>query len=165
MSLRRTEPRAVPYSWWKSAPKGNTAKYLIVAHQTAGGKALRDEVERRSRLDAAAEFVLLVPATRIQHLFTWTEGESTAVARARAQEAAQLLRDSGIRLTAERVGDPDPFLAVARELREDPDYDGVVLSTFPPGISRWLRLDLPSRLERQLEIPVTHVVVEPEAAH
>lgn len=139
-------------------------KYLIVAHQTAGGTALREEVERRSRLHLGTKFVLLVPATRIQHLFTWTEGESTAVARARAQEAAQLLRESGVRLMEERVGDPDPFVAVARELREDPDYDGIILSTFPPGISRWLRLDLPSRLERQLEIPVTHVVVEPEAA-
>lgn len=135
-----------------------------MAHQTAGGTALLKEVERRSRLDPEAEFVLLVPATRIQHLFTWTEGESTAVARARAQGAAQHLRDSGVRLTAERVGDPDPFVAVARELREDPDYDGIILSTFPPGISRWLKLDLPSRLERQLQTPVTHVVVEPEAA-
>lgn len=140
-------------------------KYLIVAHQTAGGTALREEVERRSRLHDRTQFVLLVPATRIQHLFTWTEGESTAVARARAQEAAQLLRESGVRLMEERVGDPDPFVAVARELRENPDYDGIILSTFPPGISRWLRLDLPSRLERQLQLPVTHVVVEPEAAH
>lgn len=139
-------------------------KYLIVAHQTAGGTALREEVERRSRLHPAAEFALLVPATRIQHLFTWTEGESAAVARARAQEAAHLLRESGVRLKEERVGDPDPFVAVARELRENPDYDGIILSTFPPGISRWLRLDLPSRLERQLQVPVTHVVVEPEAA-
>lgn len=139
-------------------------KYLIVAHQTAGGKALREEVERRSRLHDRTQFVLLVPATRIQHLFTWTEGESAAEARTRAQEAAELLRESGVRLMEERVGDPDPFVAVTREVRENPDYDGIILSTFPPGMSRWLRLDLPSRLERQLQIPVTHVVVEPEAA-
>lgn len=137
-------------------------KHLIVAHQTAGGTALREEVRRLSRSDPTSEFVLLVPATRIQHLFTWTEGESTAVARARAREASESLRASGVAVAEARVGDPDPFLAVQTEVREHPGYDSIIVSTFPPGISRWLRLDLPTRLERHLAVPVRHVVVEPE---
>lgn len=137
-------------------------KNLIVAYQTAGGRALREQVEHLAREDPGTEFVLLVPATRIQHLFTWTDGESRAVARARADEAARLLRDSGVRVTAVRVGHADPFVAVTEELVEHPGYESIIVSTFPPGVSRWLRLDLPSRLEKQFQIPVTHVVVEPE---
>lgn len=139
-------------------------KHLIVAYQTAGGAALRERVGRLARRDPDAEFVLLVPATRIQHLFTWTEGESTAVARATAEKAAELLRDAGARLTAVRVGDPDPVVAAQQELAGHPGYDSIVVSTFPPKISRWLRLDVPTRLERQLGLPVVHVVVEPEPA-
>lgn len=139
-------------------------RHLIVAYQTAGGRALREEVERLARLDSRREFVLLVPATHIQHLFTWTDGESKAVARVRAEEAARLLRAAGIRLTDVRVGDADPYVAVAQELVARPGYDGIVVSTFPAGISRWLGVDLPRRLEKQFGLPVTHVVVEPETS-
>lgn len=140
------------------------ARCLIVAYQTAGGRALRGAVERVTREDAATEFVLLVPATLTQHLFTWTQGEARAVARARAEEAAEHLRATGVRLTEVRIGDPDPFVAVSGELAGESAYQSIIVSTFPPGISRWLRLDLPSRLEKQFDIPVTHVIVDPQEA-
>lgn len=141
------------------------SKSLIVAYQTAGGRALRERIAHLAGADLGAEFVLLVPVTRTQHLFTWTDGESRAVAQARAEEAAQLLRAAGIRLTAVHLGDPDPFVAVSDELGRQSGYDSIIVSTFPPGVSRWLRLDLPARLERQFHLPVIHVVVEPPAAH
>jgi hypothetical protein len=34
----------------------------------------------------------------------------------------------------------------------------VILSTLPPGPSRWLGMDLPHRVERRFGVPVTHVV-------
>lgn len=139
------------------------SKYLIVAYQTAGGQALRDAVQGLIQDDPEAEFSLLVPATHTQHLFTWTEGESTAVARERADLAALQLRAAGLRLSGVRVGPADPFVAVSTELADHPDYHAIIVSTFPPGISRWLRLDLPSRLEKEFEIPIIHVVVEPES--
>lgn len=138
--------------------------YLIVAYQTAGGSPLRDAIDEISRRSPGVEFRLLVPATRTQHLFTWTEGESNAVAEATAESAAQRLRSLGIPLADVIVGDPDPFLAVTNELAVRPDCEGILVSTFPPGISRWLRLDLPTRLEKRTGLPVTHVIAEPESA-
>lgn len=136
--------------------------YLIVAYQTAGGQPLRDAIGRLIEEDPEATFRLLVPATRTQHLFTWTEGEAKAVATKTANVVAQRLRDSGVRLTDIIVGNPDPFLAATTELEARPGIGGILVSTFPPGISRWLRSDLPSRLEKATGLPVTHVVVEPE---
>lgn len=140
------------------------SKYLIVAYQTAGGRSLRNSIEELASSDGEAEFVLLVPATHAGHLFVWSEGESTALAQERAEKAAVQLRESGINLTDVRVAEPDPFVAVTNELRLHPDYDTIIVSTFPAGISRWLRLDLPAKLERSLSLPVIHVIVDPEEA-
>jgi nucleotide-binding universal stress UspA family protein len=136
--------------------------FLIVAYQTAGGQSLRDVIDDVSAKNADADFRLVVPATRTQHLFTWTAGESEAVARATAEKVAEHLRSTGVRLRDVTVGDPDPVLAVADELTARPDCDAIIVSTFPPGVSRWLRSDLPTRLEKITGLPVTHVIVEPE---
>lgn len=136
--------------------------HLIVAYQTAGGGPLRDAIDDVMRQNPAAEFKLLVPATRTQHLFTWTEGESSAVAQERAEAAANRLRESGVPLSGVAVGDPDPFVAVTEELGAHPECEGIIVSTFPPGVSRWLRRDLPTRIAKETGLPVTHVVVEPE---
>jgi hypothetical protein len=59
------------------------------------------------------------------------------------------------------VGDPSPVEAIRDALR-DREFDGIILSTLPPGISRWLRQDLPSRVEKEFDLPVTHVIGEAE---
>ena len=57
-----------------------------------------------------------------------------------------------MRVTAARIGKYDPLVAVEDELR-GADYDGVVISTLPPGVSRWLRLDLPARVSDEWLAP------------
>jgi hypothetical protein len=37
-------------------------------------------------------------------------------------------------------------------------YDEVIVSTLPVKVSKWLKLDLPHRVERGTGLPVTHVV-------
>ena len=32
------------------------------------------------------------------------------------------------------------------------------MSTLPPGVSRWLGLDAVSRIKREFDLPVTHLV-------
>ena len=61
-------------------------------------------------------------------------------------------------MTAARIGNYDPLVAVQEELRGG-GYDAVVISTLPPGVSRWLRMDLPARVSRHFpRIRVFHVV-------
>ena len=57
------------------------------------------------------------------------------------------------------MGDADPRTAVEDEIRANPTYESIVVATFPPGISRWLGLDLPARIRRMApNSEVIHVV-------
>ena len=136
-------------------------RYLVVANQTLGGAHL----VRRLR-DAAARgpcsFFFLVPATPPQDHATWTEGEAEALAGERLARALIRARELGVEADG-RVGDPNPVQAIA-DAMIDERYDEIIVSTLPPGISRWLKLDLPHRVERRFDVPVTHVVGEPEPA-
>jgi hypothetical protein len=136
------------------------ARYLVVAHQTAESEELIEHLHGRAAADPSAEFVLLVPATPVGHLLAWEEGESVEVAKRRADDAAGRLRERGIRITGAIAGDPSPLLAVDDELRRRPEYDGLIVSTLAPGVSRWLGLDVISRLRARVELPVSHVVAK-----
>jgi len=140
-------------------------RYLLVAHQTADSSELRSEVAELHHADPAAEFVLLVPATSIG-LLQAVAGESRTaigVARLRARRARSLLESAGARVIAARIGSYDPSVAIEQELRGN-SYDVVVISTLPPGVSRWLRLDLPARVARRFpRIRVIHVVAHAAA--
>jgi hypothetical protein len=62
------------------------------------------------------------------------------------------------------VGDADPVQAIGDAIRGG-HVDEIILSTLPAGPSRWLRRDVPRKVERAFSLPVTHVIGEPiEAA-
>lgn len=142
------------------------AAYVLVAHQTALSEELLSAAEDLARADPAAEFVVLVPATPVGHLLVWAEGETTAVARLRAAAAQRALEARGLRVAEARTGDPDPVAALDDLLREGRrGYAGLVLSTLPPGVSRWLKLDVVSRVRRHYPtLRVVHVVGAATAA-
>ena len=66
----------------------------------------------------------------------------------------------GLEVTGE-VGVQDPIQATRDALRGR-EIDEVILSTLPPGISRWLGQDVPSKLKGSIQVPVA-VVTTPEA--
>ena len=122
------------------------ATYVLLAHQTALSEALLGGAQAFARQDPAAEFVVLVPATSVGHLLTSEEGETAAVARRRAAEAREWLEARGLRVVEARTGDQDPVQALGDLLRAGGrGYAGLVLATLPPGVSRWLKLDVVSR--------------------
>ena len=55
------------------------------------------------------------------------------------------------------VGDPRPLQAIEDTMAREP-FDEIVLSTLPPKLSRWLKLDLIHRVESTYEVPVHHVI-------
>lgn len=135
------------------------AMYLVVAHQTAASAELIETLNDLVKKEPDAEFVLLVPATPVSHLLTWTEGESEEVARNTAWEASRKLRDAGLNLRDVVIGVSDPLRAIEQEHRSrGRRYAATIVSTLPLGVSRWLKRDLPNRLRSKLGIEVVHVI-------
>jgi hypothetical protein len=135
------------------------ARYLVVAHQTADSPGLRQAVGQIARDDPGASFTLLVPATPVEHLAAWTEGESKAVAREAGERARAHFEADGARVDDVLVGDRNPVYAVEDAFNHD-SWDHVLISTLPAGRSRWLRKDVVNRLTRDLIVPVTHIAAE-----
>ncbi len=136
--------------------------FLIVANRTLTGPHLVDTAQSRSG-DGACRFHVLVPSTPSGPAYaSWTEGQAHALARRRLDHAIAALREAGLEADGE-IGDESPVLAVGDAMRKH-QFDEIIVSTLPPGLSRWLTLDLPRRLERTYHLPVTHVVAAPEPA-
>jgi hypothetical protein len=135
-------------------------RYLVVANQTLGGEPLLAEIRQLARAGPCA-FWIVVPATPPSHGRTWTEGDARATALARLEAALARFRELDVEVEG-AVGDANPILAIEDTLREHGPFHRIVLSTLPPGASRWLRLDLPHRVEALFGLPVRHVIGEPE---
>jgi hypothetical protein len=132
-------------------------RYLVVANQTLGGDHLLSLLRELSQQPSS--FHVLVPATPPRdHL--WTEGEARKTAHRRLDDALERFRSVGVEATGE-VGDERPLQAIDDVLQRE-DVDEIVLSTFPPGMSRWLRLDLPHRVTATYGLPVRHVIASRE---
>jgi hypothetical protein len=138
-------------------------RYLVIANQTLGGKHLLQKIQE-CIAGGPARFHVVVPATPSGEHLTWTEGEAQAIAQRRLDRALESFRDRGAEADGQ-VGDANPLLAIQDALRRE-EFDEIILSTLPPGASRWLKLDLLHRVERSFDVPVTHVVaeLEPEEA-
>ena len=136
-------------------------RYLVVANQTLGGEALLSQI-REAMSRGPCTFHLVVPATPAKDHLTYTEGEARALAEDRLHDGLAGLGAEGADVTGE-VGDASPMQAIADALRHE-TFDEVMLSTFPSSISRWVKLDLPQRVKRRYDLPVTHVVSQPETS-
>jgi hypothetical protein len=159
-------------------------RFLIVANQTLGGDTLVDSVRERLR-QGECEFWIVVPATRSSELVvrrspggslmpvtrpgtnpgtesgtkptsTDRQESGTTSAHRRLDQGLQRLRDAGAEVGGQ-VGDESPLKAIRACLSER-KFDEIILSTLPSGVSRWLHQDLPSRIQRKFDLPVTHIV-------
>jgi hypothetical protein len=137
-------------------------RILIVANQTAAGQHLKDLVRNRLK-EGPCSFVLLVPATPPHGTLTYTDEETTELAQRRMKEAIEGLNAAGVKEIEGQVGDGSPADAVEALMQIEnyehhQPFDEIILSTLPPGISRWLKQDLAHRFEKHYGVPVTHVI-------
>jgi hypothetical protein len=137
-------------------------RYLVVANQTLGGSHLVDAVRARLRA-GPCRFHILVPASPIHERATWVEGEAHGVAVERLRTGLERFRGLGADADGE-VGDQRPMDAIDDALRDSGPFDEIIISTLPPRSSRWLKLDLPHRVEAAYGVPVTHVIGQSEPA-
>ncbi len=121
-------------------------RYLVVGYQSLGGDALMAELASRVRNDKQARFHVIVPLMA---------GGDLTDARHRLEMQLGLIADLGAGATGEVAG-ADPVAAIEASVSREPAA-GVILSTLPPGSSRWLRSNVPSGLSSRISIPVVTV--------
>jgi len=130
-------------------------RVLVVAHKTAATQPLRDAVRERAQ-QGPCKFTLLVPnSTHGLHKVVDPEDQGAGEAQTALDRALPLIGEAAGTPVEGVVGDPDPVAAVqdAINLR---GFDEVIISTLSPRVSRWLKLDLPSKVAG-MGLPVTTV--------
>lgn len=149
ITARAPEPAADLCAAIAAAAGGAHAHVLLVAHRTAATPRLLDAVRARAGR-GPCDFTLLIPRP-----YWDPDTEETA---ATFELALPLLAESAGGHVRGVLGATDPLEAV-RETASREQFDEVIVSTLPAHISRWLRLDLPHRIE-QLGLPVTVVTAD-----
>jgi hypothetical protein len=119
---------------------------LVIANRTADSDQLLEALEERARSGPVA-FTLLVPAG----------SAGRGQARARLEAACERIRAAGLEVEGSLAHDSDPLGAV-HEAWDPAKYDEIVVCTLPTGASKWLQVDLPHRVAKITDAPVTHVV-------
>jgi hypothetical protein len=137
------------------------AKVLVVANRTAESEELLEVLRRRAR-EGPVAFTLLVPTT--PHGVAWAADMRSGGpdAEQHMQKAVNRLRDAGLEVEG-KLGDPDPVAAVEDAVNFE-SFDEAIVSTLPTHLSKWLKLDLPHRVERVTGLPVTHVTASEVSA-
>jgi hypothetical protein len=133
----------------------STVDVLLVANRTSSDRPLVEAVRHRAR-QGPVRFHLVVPATpRGLHRVVDPEVSGVEAAKERLRAALPVLSDAAGQPVTGSVGDANPLAAVQDALNLQ-GFDEIILSTLPWRVSRWMRLDLPSKI-RALGKPVLHV--------
>jgi hypothetical protein len=140
----------------------SSASVLVVAHKTAATPALIAAVRERAAAGPAS-FTLLVPnpAAGLQKA-AGAEDAGSGDAERVIEQAVPLLSEAAGSPVEGRVGDANPLDAVADAVNLG-SYDEIIISTLPVKVSRWLKLDLPSKVGG-LGLPVTTVTAQDDEA-
>jgi GABA permease len=137
-----------------------TARVLVVANQTAESEELLAALNARAQ-QSPVEFTVLVPAT--PHGAAWATNMFADKGHAEAEEhmnaMVERLRSTGLDVKGARVGDPDALAAICDETNFN-EYDELIVSTLPLHVSKWLKLDLPSKAKAATGLPVMHVAAK-----
>jgi hypothetical protein len=141
--------------------RGGDGKYrlLVVANETVGGEALLDEIRDRCR-GRQSEILVVTPALASSRAAHWASDvdEAMELARQRMELSLIAIGELGLKAKGE-IGDSDPNMAIEDALRVF-SADEIVISTHPPERSRWLEHGVVDRAREQIDLPISHVVVD-----
>lgn len=124
-------------------------KLLVIANQTVDSDDLHAALLGRAKAGPLT-VTLVVPQ------------DAHAGLGKRLGAALRRLADAGIDAEG-MLGDADPCVA-ALELWDPTQFDEILVSTLPPGVSHWLKIDVPQRIARSTDATVTHLEARAPAA-
>jgi hypothetical protein len=136
--------------------ESSQARVLIVANKTAATPALLEAVRTRAARGGAS-FTLVVPnAAHGLHKLVDPEDQAETEAQTTIELAVPLLEEAAGGPVESMIGCPEPLAAIQDAINIH-GFDEMIISTLPQRVSKWLKLDLPSKAAG-LGLPVTTVV-------
>lgn len=145
-----------------SSSSSHPARVLVVAHKTATTQPLLDAVSERAQ-QGPCVFTLLVPnATHGLHRLVDPEDQGASEAQVVIDAAVPALREASGMPVEGILGDADPVAAVQDAINLNGPFDEAIVSTLSARLSRWLHLDLPSKVAG-MGLAVTTVTPKEEA--
>jgi hypothetical protein len=133
----------------------DSTRILVVANRTAATPALLDAVRERAARGSCT-FTLLVPHTsKGLHRLVDPEDQGQSEAHDTLELALPLIEQAAGGPVEGLIGDAEPLAAVQDAVNLK-GFDEIIISTLPTRVSRWLKLDLPSKVAG-LGLPVTTV--------
>ena len=134
-------------------------RLLVVANETVGGEPLLREIGDRCR-NRDCEILIVTPALAASRASHWASDVDEAIELARQRMELSLIAVGELGLKGRgEIGDSDPNVAIEDALRVFP-ADEIVISTHPPHRSRWLEHGVVERARNEIDLPITHVVVD-----
>jgi hypothetical protein len=135
--------------------EASETRVLVVANRTAATPALVEAVRARAA-KSPARFTLLVPnPAKGLHRVIDPEDQSQDEAEQTLELAIPLLEQAAGSPVEGMVGDAEPLAAIQDAINIQ-GFDEIIISTLPTRVSKWLKLDLPSKAAG-LGLPVTTV--------
>ncbi len=134
-------------------------RVLVVANQTLGSRSLLAEIQSRCE-GRRSEVLIVAPALTASHAARWASDVDAAIeqARQRLELSLRAAQEAGLHAYGQ-VGDTDPSIALEDALRAFP-ADEIVIWTHTPDRSPWLEHGVVQRAREEVDLPVTHVVVD-----
>lgn len=129
---------------------------LVIANEALSGGALRERILGEDHEQVEIDVLAPVLTSHLHYGVSDIDRE-LAQARARLERSLAWAREQGIVARGE-VGDPSATTAIEDELR-DFGADEVIVVTHPRERETWQEHGELARLRRELDVPVTHVVV------
>ena len=134
--------------------EGGPANVLVIANETVVGDPLLARIRERAARSPAS-FLIICPQSDPN------QGEHPEAER-RLRRALAILRGEGIDAHGQ-VAHPDPYTAAMQAVHDERTNE-IIVSTFAPERSPWMRKNLVQRLHKDTGLPVEHVVLQEEAA-
>jgi hypothetical protein len=134
--------------------EGGPVNVLVVANETVVGDPLLARIRERAARSPAT-FLIICPQSDPN------QGQHPEAER-RLRRALAILRAEGIDAHGQ-VAHPDPYTA-AMQAVHDERINEIIVSTFAPERSPWMRKNLVQRLHKDTGLPVEHVVLQEEVA-
>src|SRR4051794_23404648 len=135
---------------------GTKPRLLVVANQTLQGRELREQLLGRApRPELRVVAPILI--SRVHYAMSDIDTE-LGLARRRLDQSVGWAQAEGFEVSGEVCSD-GPLVAIEDQLRKFA-ADEIVISTHPPERSNWVDAGVIERARAELDIPITHVVVD-----